>query len=336
MNIIRLYYTSSQSMSNTAQQSLQNTSNQGSEQATSAGNWFQDIVTSDYFQYVGKVWIAVVVFMILFFLTRYLAGLASKKFYESSTLKDLNKTESLGQLVYDMVFYILLIINVFVAFQIVWFDLGVLLWGISFWVWFAFKEVLGNMIAWVMLLSVKEIKLWDIIEVGHYFGKIEEITVRYTTIRTLDLRQVVIPNMELITNPIKTYSSEDLVRLDTTVPVAYNSDIDKCMEVIKEALNSMELLQNKKKNKIFVYSWWDHAVMIKCMFYVDPNCGMPKYYIVWDVNQTIAKYFRKHDIKFPYKRITATMEENDQNVLQNIKFIKDYKPSSNKTSKSNR
>ncbi|HCB51916.1 TPA: hypothetical protein DEP21_05130 [Patescibacteria group bacterium] len=46
-----------------------------------------------------------------------------------------------------------------------------------------------------------------------YFGRIEEITIRYTVIRTLDLRQVIIPNMTLISTPIKTFSSEDLVKL---------------------------------------------------------------------------------------------------------------------------
>lgn len=322
-NKITYIYHNSTNMSRNAQ-SLQNATDLWTGQIDWVSSWFQNMINSDYFRYIGKVWIAIVVFMILFFLTRYLASLASKKFYESSNIKDLNKTESLGQLIYDIVFYVLLIIDVFIAFQIVWFDLGILLGGISFGVWFAFREVLGNMIAGVMLLSVKEIKLWDIIEVWKYFGKIEEITIRYTTIRTLDLRQVILPNMELITNPIKTYSSEELVRLDTTVPIAYNGDVDKAIEVIKQALHSMDIIQDKKKIKVFVSAWWDHAIVIKCLFYVDPNCGIPKYYIIWDVNKTIAIYFRDHGIKFPYKHIAATMDENDQNTLRNIKFIKDY------------
>jgi len=72
------------------------------------------------------------------------------------------------------------------------------------------------MIAGMMMLYTKEFKLGDIVEVyadQTYFGRIEEITIRYTIIRTLDLRQVVLPNMTLITVPIKTFSSEDLVKL---------------------------------------------------------------------------------------------------------------------------
>ena len=82
------------------------------------------------------------------------------------------------------------------------------------------KEILGNMIAGIMILYTKEFKLGDIIEVQAdetYFGRIEEITIRYTIIRTLDLRQVVIPNLKLISVPIKTFSAEQLVKLGTTV-----------------------------------------------------------------------------------------------------------------------
>jgi small-conductance mechanosensitive channel len=76
------------------------------------------------------------------------------------------------------------------------------------------------MFAGMMILYTKEFKMGDVIEVQSdqiYFGRIEEITIRYTVIRTLDLRQVVIPNMTMISKPIKTFSSENIVKLNTTV-----------------------------------------------------------------------------------------------------------------------
>ncbi|MBP7007967.1 hypothetical protein KBB05_04600 [Patescibacteria group bacterium] len=65
-------------------------------------------------------------------LSRILANIASKKFYQHANISDLNKQESTGQLIYDVVFYILLIITVFISFEIVGFDVGVILGGISF------------------------------------------------------------------------------------------------------------------------------------------------------------------------------------------------------------
>ena len=73
-----------------------------------------------------------------------------------------NDDKTLSQvsgLVYDITFYVLLIISLFVGFQIAGFDVGVILGGVSFGVGFAFREVLGNMIAGIMILTTKEFKL---------------------------------------------------------------------------------------------------------------------------------------------------------------------------------
>ncbi len=270
------------------------------------------ILESDYIWYVRKVWLAVVVFFVLFMLSRILANIASKKFYQHANISDLNKQESTGQLIYDVVFYILLIITVFISFEIVGFDVGVILGGISFGVWFAFKEILGNMIAGVMILNIKELKLGDIIEISGkpwYFGKIEEITIRYTIIRTLDLRQVVIPNMELMTNPIKTYSSEEMVKLNTTIPVPYDQDLDKAMEVIIEAVNTVSIVRQKTSTKAFVVWYGNTWVQIKVFFWVDPNCGLPMDYIIWDINAVISSSLTQAGIKLPYKHITIVREQ---------------------------
>jgi small conductance mechanosensitive channel len=109
-----------------------------------------------------------------------------------------------------------------------------------------------------MILNIKELKIGDIVEIDGkpgYFGKIEEITIRYTIIRTLDLRQVVIPNMELITNPIKTYSSEELIKLNTSIPVNYDQNLDDAMKIMIESVNSLDIVHQKENTKAFVMEY---------------------------------------------------------------------------------
>ena len=147
-----------------------------------------------------------------------------------------------------------------------------------------------------MILNIKELKLGDIIEIDGkppYFGKIEEITIRYTTIRTLDLRQVVIPNMELITNPIKTYSSEELIKFNALIPVSYDEDLDKAMEIMIESANSLDIVRKKESTKTYLMQYGEAGVEIKIFFRVDPNCGLPKDYIIGDVTGAIISGLRK-------------------------------------------
>ncbi len=107
-----------------------------------------------------------------------------------------------------------------------------------------------------------------------YFGRIEEISIRYTVIRTLDLRQVIIPNITLITVPIKTFSSEDLVRLDTIIGIHYKSDVAKAIELVVATINSFDFVKEKTSTKAYVLNLADSAIELKCLFFFDPKCGI--------------------------------------------------------------
>jgi len=85
--------------------------------------------------------------------------------------------------------------------------------------------------------------------------------------------------MELMTNPIKTYSSEELIKLNTMIPVSYNQNISQALDNIITSVNSLDIVRDKDKTKAYVMNYGDTGVEIKAYFRVDPNCGLPMEYI---------------------------------------------------------
>jgi len=134
------------------------------------------------------------------------------------------------------------------------------------------------MIAGIMILATKQIKIGDVIEINEsnetFFGRIEEITIRNTIIRTLDLRQVVLPNMTLISRPIKTYSAEEIVRLDTEVQVDYATDLNLAQKVMIEAINALPFILETDKTKAIIRSFDESGITIRNYFYFDPKAGL--------------------------------------------------------------
>lgn len=128
------------------------------------------------------------------------------------------------------------------------------------------------------MLTNKEFKLGDVIviddEKKDYFGRIEEITIRYTVIRTFDLRKVIVPNLTLITKPIRTYDSEDVIRLELIFTIHYGSDVAKSLELIKEAVNGVEYVKEKSSTKVSVKKFAESGMDILVYFYFDPKSGM--------------------------------------------------------------
>lgn len=265
--------------------------------------------------YAVKIVGAIAAFFVMMIIAGILARLVKKAIVKH---KDDQNAQKVGKLVRDIVYYIMIGFAVFVAFEMLGFDLGLLLWWVSFGIWLAFKEILWNMIAGIMILYTKQIKLWDVIEVQTdvgYFGRVEEITIRYTIIRTLDLRQVVIPNLKLISVPIKTFSSEQMVKLNTVVGIHYDSDLEKAVQVVVNAVNSMPFVLQKENTVVYVINFGESSIDLKCLFLFDPNSGLVGEFAVGLVNKAIWKAFVEHGITIPYPHRTllfSTKEDQEK------------------------
>ncbi len=118
---------------------------------------------------------------------------------------------------------------------------------------FALQDVAKNFIAGLLLLIQQPFKIGDSIEVVGYGGTVLEISLRSTTIRTWDGRHVIIPNSEVNLNPIINFSAAPRRRIDFTVGVAPDSDLDQVTRVALKALieNVEGILQDPAPEIVF-------------------------------------------------------------------------------------
>lgn len=286
-------------------------------------SWANQVVENPYVARGIKIiwWILIIIFF--FMVAKIVSALVKKAMMKSSNEKNRESTQKVANLISSVVFYIMVLVAIFIGFDVMGINLGLLIGWVSFWLWLAFKELLGNMFAGIMILYTKEFKIWDIIEIKMdqvYFGRIEEISIRYTVIRTLDLRQVVIPNITLITVPIKTFSSEELVRLDTVIWIHYRTDVAKAIELVVQTINSFDFVKEKTSTKSYVLNLWDNSVELKCLFFFDPNCWIIGEAAIGAVQEKIFEVFNQNGIEIPYNQTTLTFEdgESKKNIAKKL------------------
>ena len=228
-------------------------------------------------------------------------------------------------LIWDVVFYTLLTFDIFIWFEIIWFDVGILLGWLSFWIWLAFKEILWNMIAGILILTTKDYTLWDLIKIEWgtwYFWYIEEITIRYTILRELNNQKVIIPNLTFITSPIKTFTTEEHIRLETIVSVHYDTDIEKVRKLIIDAVNTEKFVVNKEHTYVITDRFAESGIDLKVWFFIDPNGEIWPASAISRINDTINEIFKENNIIIPYPHTTVTVDKNDQNLLKTLLFVK--------------
>lgn len=282
----------------------------------------QNFMNSAVVSYGLKILGAIAVILLLLLISKFIAGIVRRNIVKNGDPTN-KHIDTIWKLVHDITFYILVIFSFFIGFEMVGFNVGLIVGGISFGVWLAFKEILGNMIAGIMVLYTKEFRLGDIVEIQAdqiYLGRIEEITIRYTIIRTLDLRQVILPNMTLISVPIKTFSAEPIIKLTALFGVGYDSDTTKVIELVKEVVNSFDFVKEKNTTKVFVSNFAESYMEIKSLFSFDPNCGLLSDFAIGYINEKIGKVFNDNNINMPFNTITINFdkEADKQKLISNI------------------
>ncbi len=282
--------------------------------ANESASWANQVVENQYAAYAIKIVGGILVIILFIFVAKIVASLVKKGMMKSASETNYESTKKVATLISSIVFYLLILVALFIGFDIMGVSLWLLIWWISFWLWLAFKEFLGNMFAGIMILYTKEFKIGDIIEVKmdkDYFWRIEEISIRYTVIRTLDLRQVVIPNITLITVPVKTFSSEELVRLDTVIGIHYDADVSLAIQLIVDTINSFDFVKEKENTKAYVLNLWDNAVELKCLFFFDPKSWILGEVAIGHVQEKVFEVLKAHAISIPYNQTTLTFENEE-------------------------
>ena len=126
----------------------------------------------------------------------------------------------------------------------------------------AFKETLGNFCGGIIILTFKPFRVGDTIEYNNYIGTVKRIELFYTKIINPQNELVIIPNGIITNTEIRNIREDGERRLDLTVGVSYNSDIQKVKEVIirivkEETMDKVE--EDKRKENLF--KKWQSTVL---------------------------------------------------------------------------
>ena len=269
------------------------------------------------------VW-AVVVFIVGYFIWKIVAWKVANKVREHIVWEDTYMLK-VADLVWTLISNFLTLLFFLISLTIIWIDFSMFLWGLSIWIWFWLKQVLENFVAWILVLTTKEFKLGDIVEVQWKYNiiwKVEELNIRYIVLRTFDLRRVVLPNIEMISNPIKTFTSEELIRLENNFCVSNMENLVKVEQVMMEAIKNVPFVQQPENAIFWITGFDEYWTNIKLMYFTPPNFDAAIWIVQSKVSLAIKEALEKNWIDISYPHLALTWEENDKWFLKNMMILK--------------
>jgi len=165
---------------------------------------------------------------------------------------------------------------------------------------FGLQKVVSNFISGVVLLMDKSIKPGDVIEIQDTFGSINKLATRYTSVITRDGTEFLIPNEDMVTQPVINWSHTNrIVRRKIPVSVAYKTDIYRAREIMNEAAAAHERCLQDPNPITHVISFGDNGVELELRFWInDPENGVTN--VSSEVMLSIWDRFHEEGIEFPY------------------------------------
>jgi len=267
-------------------------------------------ISTNWVDMLKQTAIAASIFIIIYFIIIRIITKVKKRIEDNSLQSSIEYSKKLSWLIWKVLFIVWMIFNVLIIFEVIWLDVALLMAWLSLWLWFAMETTISNMVAWFFILTNKKIKIWDYVEILWNFNTkwtIEEISLKHTIIRTIDMRRLLIPNMTMTSTPIKTIKIETLVRWDMEISLPRHINISQIKSILNETINKNENILNKSYTNTYI-KWFDAKwYKFHSVFFLNPNDWSP--FAVWSsLRETISKTLRQYWIAFPYEHIVINIE----------------------------
>ncbi|QKX18675.1 mechanosensitive ion channel family protein [Microbulbifer sp. YPW1] len=108
---------------------------------------------------------------------------------------------------------------------------------------FAFKDILQNWLAGLLILVRQPFEIGDQIKVADFEGTVHRIETRATLIDTYDGQRVVMPNSDIYTNAVLVKTAHTKRRSDFEIGIGYSDSIGEACDVIRSAVTQVEGVQ---------------------------------------------------------------------------------------------
>ena len=136
---------------------------------------------------------------------------------------------------------------------------------------FAFKDILQNMLAGLILLIRKPFVPGDQIRCDGHEGTVEHVETRATKVRTYDGRRVVIPNTDVFTNAVTVNTAYDARRSEYDFPIPLDADWNRAVSVALEAARGVEGVVPDPNPEALAVAVEDHAKAVRVRWWTDPR-----------------------------------------------------------------
>jgi small-conductance mechanosensitive channel len=166
---------------------------------------------------------------------------------------------------------------------------------------FGLQNLLKNLVSGVMLLVERPLRLGDLIEVDGIRGRVTEIGIRASTIRSADGIESMIPNSRFVEGNLTNWTfSSDATRQTITVGVAYGSPLRRVNEILAEILQRHGHVLKDPAPQVYADEFADSSINFSLTYWVEMTQQSDVRRVKSDLLLMIDRAFEEAGISIPF------------------------------------
>lgn len=166
------------------------------------------------------------------------------------------------------------------------------------------QNLMSNVANGINIFANHPFKVGDYVSIDSVEGTVVVISFMFTKMRTYKNEMVYIPNNKVGTATIINYSYEKYRRVEYTIGVSYDNNIEDVKKALLEVLNEEPLVVKTEDIVVFVKDYASSSIDFTIRAYTENanylNC-------LWSIKEHIKPKFDKYNISIPYPQLDLHM-----------------------------
>lgn len=272
--------------------------------------WDLGITTGNIDFSVGNLVIFIITIWISFLIAKVL-----RTILEEDILNKLKLERGVPRAISVLAKYLIVIFGFFIAVSAAGMELDKLAFifgALGVGIGFGLQNIVNNFISGLILLFERPIHIGDTIGIGTLEGTVKSIGMRASIIQTFDRSEVIVPNGNLVSNEVINWTlSDKMRRLEIKVGVAYGSDIEQVMKILKDCAISNEQVLKDPPPYVWFTSFGDSSLDFRLLFFYPQYSGGMT--VRTEVASAVDKALKKAKITIPFPQTDVHIKQEIKN-----------------------
>lgn len=162
------------------------------------------------------------------------------------------------------------------------------------------KEPVANVASGIQLILTKPFSVGHYIAINNTEGTVQRVEIMFTTLKTLENQEVVIPNSTLTAGTLINYTSLGVRRASFNFNLKYGTNLNRIRDLLLELAKKNPMVLEEPVTRFVILGQDPNGISCSLRIFTRPE---DYWEVFWGINEDISNLFRDEGIRVPFNQL---------------------------------